>query len=70
MIIKEYYGKRYDGVDLFRIYSTNGVKIRRYIIDKEGNGIETNDVYNEKIDVADVPYIYEETNIPIFEENN
>lgn len=52
MIVKEFYMTRYDGVDLYRNYSSEGFKIRQ---------IETNAIYDEAIDVENAPYTYEET---------
>ena len=59
MLIKEFYGKRKDGVNLYRTYSDENFKIRQ---------IETDVLYDEAIDVEDSTYTYEETNIPIEEE--
>ena len=59
MLIKEFYIKRKDGVNLYRTYSDENFKIRQ---------IETDVLYDEAIDVEDSNYTYEETNIPIEEE--
>lgn len=59
MLIKEFYIKRKDGVNLYRTYSDENYKIRQ---------IETDILYDEAIDVEDSNYTYEETNIPIEEE--
>lgn len=59
MLIKEFYIKRKDGVNLYRTYSDENYKIRQ---------IETDILYDEAIDVEDSTYTYEETNIPIEEE--
>ena len=59
MLIKEFYIKRKDGVNLYRTYSDENYKIRQ---------IETDVLYDEAIDVEDSTYTYEETNIPIEEE--
>ncbi len=56
MIIKEFYKTRQDGVNLFRTYSDEGKQIRK---------VGTDEVYDEAIDVENVPYIYEETDMPI-----
>ena len=60
MLIKEFYSKRKDGVNLYITYSDEKFKIRQ---------IETDVLYDEAIDVEDSNYTYEETNIPIEEEN-
>lgn len=59
MLIKEFYIKRKDGVNLYRTYSDENYKIKQ---------IETDVLYDEAIDVEDSIYTYEETNIPIEEE--
>ena len=59
MLIKEFFGKRKDGVNLYITYSDEKFKIRQ---------IETDVLYDEAIDVEDSNYTYEETNIPIEEE--
>ena len=56
MIIKEFYKKRSDGVNLYRTYSDSRLMIRQ---------VETGDVYTEAIDVENAAYTYEETSIPI-----
>lgn len=61
MIIKEFYRTRIDGVNLYRTYSSENMKIRQ---------IETGYLYMEAIDVKDAPYTYEETDIPIEDEEN
>lgn len=58
MLRKEFYEKRYDGIDLYRTYSDLNFKIKK---------VGTNEIYDEAIDVEDAPYEYEETNIPIEE---
>ena len=58
MIIKEFYKKRRDGVNLYRTYSDQNV----YILQVE-TGIE----YSEAIDVENAPYTYIETAKPIEE---
>ena len=60
MLIKEFYIKRKDGVNLYRTYSDEKFKIRQ---------IETDVLYDEAIDVEDSNYTYEETNIPIEKED-
>lgn len=52
MIVKEFYLKRKDGVNLYRTYSDENYRIRQ---------IETNTVYDEAIDVENAVYTYEET---------
>lgn len=59
MIVKEFYGTRADGVNLFRTYSTESLKIHK---------VGTDEVYDEAIDVEGAPYTYEETDIPIEED--
>ena len=60
MIKKEFYKTRKDGINLYRTYSDEGYRIKQ---------IETSNVYDEAIDVEDAPYTYEETDMPIEEEN-
>ena len=52
MIVKEFYLKREDGVNLYRTYSDENYKIRQ---------IETGAIYDEAIDVENAEYTYEET---------
>lgn len=61
MIIKEFLEIRYDGVKLFRTFSTENYKIRK---------IGTDEIYDEAIDVENSNYNYEETQdkIQIIEE--
>ena len=56
MIIKEFYKKRSDGVNLYRTYSDSNLMIRQ---------VETGNVYAEAIDVENVAYTYEETGMSI-----
>ena len=56
MIIKEFYKKRSDGVNLYRTYSDSNLMIRQ---------VETGDVYTEAIDVESAVYTYEETDMSI-----
>ena len=56
MIIKEFYKKRSDGVNLYRTYSDSRLMIRQ---------VETGDVYTEAIDVESSAYTYEETDMSI-----
>lgn len=60
MIKKEFYRTRKDGVNLYRVYSTENFYIRQ---------IETNEIYDEVVDVEDAPYEYEETDVLIEEES-
>lgn len=52
MIIKEFYLKRQDGVNLYRTYSDEGLYIKQ---------IQTGNQYAEAVDVENAPYTYEET---------
>ena len=56
MIIKEFYKKRLDGVNLYRTYSDSKLMIRQ---------VETGNVYAEAIDVENAAYTYEETDMSI-----
>ena len=56
MIIKEFYKKRSDGINLYRTYSDSKLMIRQ---------VETGNVYAEAIDVENAAYTYEETSMPI-----
>ena len=56
MIIKEFYKKRSDGINLYRTYSDSNLMIKQ---------VETGDVYTEAIDVENVAYTYEETGMSI-----
>lgn len=58
MVIKEFYKTRNDGVDLYRNYSDAGLQIRK---------VGTDEIYDEAVDVADAPYVYEETDISVEE---
>ena len=58
MIVREYYMTRRDGIRLFRIYSDKNL----YIIQEQ-----TNDLYDEAIDVENAPYTYIESTQPIEE---
>lgn len=61
MIIKEFYKTRKDGVNLYRTYSNEGLKIQK---------VGTDEIYDEAIDIETAPYVYEETDQPIVEEEN
>ncbi len=52
MIKKEFYKTRKDEVNLYRIYSTDNLYIRK---------IGTDEIYDEVIDVEYAPYEYQET---------
>ena len=54
MILSEHYMTRYDGVELFRTYSTKGMMIER-------DGVR----YDEAIDPVDLDREYVETDEPI-----
>lgn len=56
MIIKEFYKKRSDGVNLYRTYSDSNLMIKQ---------IETGNVYTEAIDIENAAYTYEETGMSI-----
>lgn len=56
MIIKEFYKKRSDGINLYRTYSDVGMMIRQ-----NETGVE----YAEAIDVENAAYTYEETGMSI-----
>lgn len=59
MIVKEFYEKREDGVNLYRTYSDKNYKILQ---------VETGYIYDEAIDVESANYTYQETDEKI-EEN-
>ena len=59
MVIREFYGTRKDGVNLYKHYSDQDLKIRK---------VGTDEVYDEAIDVEFAPYSYEETDMPIEQE--
>lgn len=52
MIVREFYGTRFDGVNLYKTYSDTNHYIRQK---------ETGVVYSDAVDVEDAPYTYEET---------
>lgn len=56
MTIKEFYKTREDGVNLYRTFSDQNLKISK---------IGTDEVYEEAVDIENAPYIYEETAEPI-----
>ena len=59
MIVKEFYETRKDGVNLYRTYSTVGLKIQK---------VGTDEVYYEAVDVEGTPFTYEETDTLIEED--
>ena len=65
MIVKEFYRTRSDGVNLYRTYSSDSLKIRKYTFDQMGNKIATDEVYDEALDIEGAPYVYKETDEPI-----
>lgn len=58
-IVKEFYRTRKDGINLYRTYSDEGFKIHK---------LNTNECYDEAIDVENAPYKYEETDEKINQE--
>ena len=60
MIITEYFRTREDGVVLNRTYSTEGLQIIK---------VGTDEIYDDAVDIEGAPYIYEETDTPIFKED-
>lgn len=60
MIKKEFYRQRKDGINLYKIYSTEHLYIKK---------IGTDEIYDEVIDVENAPYEYEETEERIEEES-
>lgn len=56
MIVREFYEMRFDGVKLYKTYSSEGMKIHK---------VGTDEVYDDAIDIEGAPYIYEETDEPI-----
>lgn len=60
MIVREYYERRFDGVNLYKTYSDAG-----YFILQNETGVK----YGEAIDVESAPYTYSETGelIPVEE---
>lgn len=52
MIVREFFGIKKDGTNLYRTYSSEG-----FIIQKVG----TNEIYEEAIDIEGQDFIYKET---------
>lgn len=61
MVIREFYRTRKDGVNLYKHYSDQDLKIRK---------VGTDEIYDEAIDIESAPYTYEETDISIEEEES
>lgn len=59
MVVREFYRTRQDGVDLYLAHSDQNLKIRK---------VGTDEIYDEAVDVESAPYTYEETDIPIGQE--
>ena len=59
MIVKEFYKRREDNINLYRTYSDENYKILQ---------LETGYIYDEAIDIESANYTYEETNEKIEEE--
>ena len=51
-IVKEFYKQRNDGINLYKTYSNEGYKIHK---------LNTNEIYDEAIDIENVFFEYEET---------
>ena len=51
-IVREFYKTRNDGVNLYKTYSNEGYKIYK---------LNSEEIYDEAIDVENAPYEYEET---------
>lgn len=51
-IVREFYKTRNDGVNLYKTYSNEGYKIHK---------LNTDEIYDEAIDVENAPFEYEET---------
>lgn len=51
-IVREFYRTRNDGINLYKTYSDEGYKIHK---------LNTEEIYDEAIDVENAPYEYEET---------
>lgn len=74
MIITKYYRTREDGVDLNRTIDAVVDENGKPVLDKNDELIPTglkirkvgtDEIYAEAIDVADAPFTYEETDIPV-----
>lgn len=51
-IVREFYKIRNDGINLYKTYSNEGYKIHK---------LNTEEIYDEAIDVENAPFEYEET---------
>lgn len=51
-IVREFYRTRNDGINLYKTYSDEGYKIHK---------LNSEEIYDEAIDVENAPYEYEET---------
>lgn len=56
MIVKEFYKTRADGINLYKTYSDQKLKIQK---------VGTDEIYSSAIDVEDAPFEYVETDLPI-----
>lgn len=59
MVVREFYRTRQDGVNLHITRSDKNLKIRK---------VGTDEIYDEAVDIESAPYTYEETDIPIGQE--
>ena len=56
MIVKEFYKTRTDGINLYKTYSDQELKIQK---------VGTDEIYSSAIDVEDASFEYVETDLPI-----
>lgn len=56
MIVKEFYKTRTDGINLYKTYSDQELKIQK---------VGTDEIYSSAIDVEGAPFEYVETDLPI-----
>lgn len=56
MIVREFYKIRKDGVNLYKTYSDQELKIQK---------VGTDEIYSSAIDVEGAPFEYIETDLPI-----
>ena len=56
MIVKEFYKTRADGINLYKTYSDQKLKIQK---------VGTDEIYSSAIDVEGAPFEYVETDLPI-----
>jgi hypothetical protein len=52
MVIKEFYGITKNGLNLYKSYSSEQLKIQK---------VGTDEIYYEAIDIENAPYVYVET---------